>query len=87
MHGFNYREPQIPRSRFNEPGRFGRMFPWLRGLKTFDPGADELGKVGGAMDGGNPPSSAPRLLNLIPSMVWGLRCSPISMIRPNQGIC
>ena len=55
MHGFNYREPQIPRSRFNEPGRFGRMFPWLRGLKTFDPGADELGKVGGAMDGGNPP--------------------------------
>ena len=54
MHGFNYREPQIPRSRFNEPGRFGRMFPWLRGLKTFDPGADELGKVGGAMDGGNP---------------------------------
>ncbi len=55
MHGFNYREPQIPRSRFNEPGRFGRMFPWLRGLKTFDPGPDELGKVGGAMDGGNPP--------------------------------
>ena len=55
MHGFNYREPQIPRSRFNEPGRFGRMFPWLRGLRTFDPGPDELGKVGGAMDGGNPP--------------------------------
>ncbi len=55
MHGFNYREPQIPRSRFNEPGRFGRMFPWLRGLKTFEPGPDELGKVGGPMDGGNPP--------------------------------
>lgn len=54
MHGFNYREPQIPRSRFNEPGRFGRMFPWLRGLKSFDPGPDDLGKVGGAMDGGNP---------------------------------
>lgn len=55
MHGFNYREPQIPRSRFNETGRFGRMFPWLRGLKSFNPGPDDLGKVGGAMDGGNPP--------------------------------
>lgn len=57
MHGFNYREPQIPRSRFNEPGRFGRMFPWLRGLRTFDPGSDTLGAVGGPMDGGNPPPS------------------------------
>jgi Animal haem peroxidase len=55
MHGFNYREPQIPRSRFNEPGRFGRMFPWLRGLKAFKPGPDDLGAVGGPMDGGNPP--------------------------------
>jgi hypothetical protein len=55
MHGFNYREPQIPRSRFNEPGRFGRMFPWLRGLKSFNPGPDTLGAVGGPMDGGNPP--------------------------------
>lgn len=55
MHGFNYREPVIPRSRFNEPGRFGRMFPWLRGLKAFDPGPDALGAVGGPMDGGNPP--------------------------------
>lgn len=54
MHGFNYREPHIPRSRFNEPGRFGRMFPWLRGLKTFNPGPDALGAVGGPMDGGNP---------------------------------
>lgn len=55
MHGFNYREPEIPRSRFNEPGRFGRMFPWLRGLKGFDPGPDALGAVGGPMDGGSPP--------------------------------
>jgi hypothetical protein len=55
MHGFNYREPQIPRSRFNEPGRFGRMFPWLRGLKSFNPGPEDLGAVGGPMDGGNPP--------------------------------
>ena len=55
MHGFNYREPHIPRSRFNEPGRFGRMFPWLRGLKSFQPGPDDLGAVGGPMDGGNPP--------------------------------
>jgi hypothetical protein len=55
MHGFNYREPQIPSGRFNEPGRFGRMFPWLRSLKTFKPGPDELGRVGGPMDGGSPP--------------------------------
>jgi hypothetical protein len=55
MHGFNYREPKIPRSRFNEPGRFGRMFPWLRGLKSFNPGPDDLGAVDGPMDGGNPP--------------------------------
>lgn len=55
MHGFNYREPVIPRSRFNEPGRFGRMFPWLRGLKSFDPGPEDLGTVDGPMDGGNPP--------------------------------
>lgn len=54
MHGFNYREPHVPRSRFNEPGRFGRMFPWLRSLKGFDPGPNALGKVGGPMDGGNP---------------------------------
>jgi hypothetical protein len=55
MHGFNYREPQVPGTRFNQPGRFGRMFPWLRGLKSFDPGPEALGRVGGPMDGGNPP--------------------------------
>jgi len=31
------------------------MFPWLRGLKAFQPGPDDLGAVGGPMDGGNPP--------------------------------
>lgn len=55
MHGFDYASAHVPRGRFNTPGRFGRMFPWLRSLKAFDPGPDELGKVGGAMDGGNPP--------------------------------
>lgn len=56
MHGFNYGDPKIPSGRFNEPGRFGRMFPWLRSLRAFDPGPDELGKAdGGAMNGGNPP--------------------------------
>lgn len=55
MHGFNYGDPQVLRGRFNTPGRFGRMFPWLRSLKSFKPGPDELGRVGGAMDGGNPP--------------------------------
>lgn len=57
MHGFNYREPHIPSTRFNDPGRFGRMFPWLRGLKSFDPGPIELGKANGPMDGGNPPAA------------------------------
>jgi hypothetical protein len=31
------------------------MFPELRSLKEFNPGPTELGKVNGAMDGGNPP--------------------------------
>ncbi len=55
MHGFNNRGlVEVLRGRFNQPGRFGRMFPELRSLKSFDPGPEELGKVNGAMDGGNP---------------------------------
>jgi Animal haem peroxidase len=64
MHGFNYREPEVPRGRFNEPGRFGRMFPWLRSLKSFDPGPEALGKDGGPMDGGlvfDPSQDNPRI--------------------------
>lgn len=56
-HGFDDRGLYVPRGRFTEPGRFGRMFPELRSLKDFDPGPTDLGKVGGAMDGGNPPPS------------------------------
>ncbi len=47
----------VPRGRFTETGRFGRMFPYLRSLTAFQPGPTELGKVGGAMDGGAPPPS------------------------------
>jgi len=47
----------VPRGRFNESGRFGRMMPYLRSLKSFKPGPVELGKIGGAMDGGTPPPS------------------------------
>jgi hypothetical protein len=70
MHGFNYREPEIPRGRFNEPGRFGRMFPWLRSLRSFDPGPDKLGEpesspgVPGPMNGGSgfdPTQDNPRI--------------------------
>lgn len=70
MHGFNYREPTIPRGRFNEPGRFGRMFPWLRSLKSFDPGPDKLGQpekddgTPGPMNGGSgfdPTQDNPRI--------------------------
>lgn len=52
LHGFSDRGLSVPSGRFNEPGRFGRMFPELRSLTNFDP--VELGKVDGAMDGGNP---------------------------------
>ncbi|OQW35461.1 MAG: hypothetical protein A4E19_01485 [Nitrospira sp. SG-bin1] len=54
LHGFDDRGLNVPLGRFNQPGRFGRMFPELRSLTAFDPGPVELGKVDGAMDGGNP---------------------------------
>lgn len=58
MHGFDNRGLNVPRGRFNQQsGRFGRMFPELRSLKEFNPGPEELGKVNGALDGGNPPPS------------------------------
>ncbi|WP_159712018.1 peroxidase family protein [Geminicoccus flavidas] len=55
MHGFADRGLDAPRGRFASTGRFGRMFPELRSLRDFAPGPAELGRVGGAMDGGNPP--------------------------------
>jgi hypothetical protein len=67
MHGHQRPETQsdpIPRGRFAEPGRFGRMFPYLRSLSRFEPGpavlgAQELddgagGKIPGPMNGGSP---------------------------------
>lgn len=45
----------VPRGRFTETGRFGRMFPHLRSLTAFHPGPVELGRAGGVMDGGAPP--------------------------------
>jgi hypothetical protein len=51
------RGADVPRGRFAETGRFGRMLPYLRSLKSFKPGPAELGKVGGPMDGGSPPPS------------------------------
>jgi hypothetical protein len=53
MHGFLDRGAHVPRGRFSETGRFGRMLPYLRSLREFDPGPLELGKPGGAMDGGD----------------------------------
>jgi hypothetical protein len=67
MHGHQRPETQsdpIPRGRFAETGRFGRMFPHLRSLSRFEPGpavlgAQELddgagGKIPGPMNGGSP---------------------------------
>jgi hypothetical protein len=57
MHGFQDRGAYVPRGRFTETGRFGRMFPYLRTLYSFEPGPEALGRVGGRMDGGSPPPS------------------------------
>ena len=57
MHGAPERGSAVPRGRFTETGRFGRMFPYLRSLHAFEPGPVALGRVGGRMDGGSPPPS------------------------------
>ena len=42
----------MPRGRFTQSGRFGRMLPHLRSLKSFQPGPEALGKLEGPMDAG-----------------------------------
>ena len=32
----------VPRGRFNESGRFGRMMPYLRSLKSFKPASSSV---------------------------------------------
>jgi hypothetical protein len=54
MHGFERPRLYVPRGRFTKPGRFGRIFPELRSLKTFSPASEALGAVGGPKDGGCP---------------------------------
>ena len=51
MHGFETRGELVPRGRFVDTGRFGRMFPELRSLKEFSPGPVALGGAGGPMSG------------------------------------
>jgi len=63
MHGFFNRGISVPRGRFSAPGRFGRLFPELRTLRNWSPGAVALGKLGGPMDGGNPPPTDTRQNN------------------------
>ncbi|MDP2354754.1 MAG: heme peroxidase family protein [Beijerinckiaceae bacterium] len=69
-HGGNYdkgtfeRGGDVPRGRFQETGRFGRMMPYLRSLTEFKPGPNALGAVGGVMDGGaaaDPSQDNPRI--------------------------
>lgn len=55
LHGSPARGYDVPRGRFVETGRFSRMFPHLRSLRSFSPGPEVLGAVGGRMDGGSPP--------------------------------
>lgn len=61
-HGGNYskgsfdRGGDVPKGRFQETGRFGRMMPYLRSLSSFEPGPTALGVVGGSMDGGVDPA-------------------------------
>lgn len=57
MHGFMNRGLIVPRGRFAEPGRFGRLFSELRTLREKDLKIKpaEMGRLGGPMDGGNPP--------------------------------
>lgn len=62
--GFDDRHHPVPRGRFEDAGRFGRMFPWLRSLRSFEPGPAVLGAatvddgsgniVPGPMNGGSP---------------------------------
>jgi hypothetical protein len=53
-----------PRGRFSETGRFGRMLPYLRSLRAFRPGPEELGRADGPMNGGagfDPTQDNPRI--------------------------
>lgn len=58
MHGFEERGVLVAKGRFEDTGRFGRMFPELRSLKSFKPGPEDLGKPGGPMEaaGAAPPA-------------------------------
>jgi hypothetical protein len=51
----------VPRGRFSETGRFGRMLPYLRSLKSFEPGPEKLGKIEGPMDGASDNPDNPRI--------------------------
>lgn len=52
MHGFETRGEHVDRGRFVATGRFGRLFPELRTLRTFEPGPVALGGFDGPMNGG-----------------------------------
>lgn len=53
MHGAELRGHASPKGVFSQGGRFGRLYPHLRSLKTFtEAQAVALGAAGGPMDGG-----------------------------------
>lgn len=62
-----HRGLSVPKGRFQETGRFGRKFPHLRSLKSFDYGDAETLGVGsrggtpGPMNGGTDPAENPRI--------------------------
>ncbi len=65
-HGGDLRGSFVPKGRFYQAGRFGRMFPHLRSLKAreLQLAPDVIGRVGGPMNGGagpDPSQDNPRL--------------------------
>ena len=61
MHGLDVRGMDVPKGRFVENGRFGRMFPELRSLKVMTPGPEIIGGALGPMDAADGGTDNPRI--------------------------
>ena len=63
MHGFETRGEDVPRGRFVDTGRFGRMFPELRTLKVMAPEPEKLGAKDGPMSAPGGGGDNPRTIH------------------------